>query len=259
MKLLFYPGSKNLKSKKILAHLLPLLRGVEQYREPFAGSGVIGLSVMSRCPQLSYWLNDRDAGLACVWYAARHHGSELVKLVETFTPSVDAFRDFKAELDGLVRPPDQPQEIVEIGFRKLALHQMSHSGFGKGVRGGLRQDTLEKITARWSPEVLAKKLLIIHNRLRRCRAQITGFDFSRLIEDTSRRSCLYLDPPYLGNRFSYYEYEFAPADHHRLAGMLGESPHRFALSHAAIPEIRKLYDWAEIVEIDEQELLIIGK
>jgi site-specific DNA-adenine methylase len=170
---------------------------------------------------------------------------------------VDAFRDFKTQLDGLVRPPDETREIVEMGFQKLALHQMSHSGFGKGVRGGLRQETLEKITARWSPEAISKKLLIIHNRLRRCRVQITGFDFSRLIEDTSRRSCFYLDPPYLENRFGYYEYEFALADHHRLAGLLRESPHRFALSHGHHPEIRRLYDWAEIVEIDEQDLLII--
>jgi site-specific DNA-adenine methylase len=84
--LLFYPGSKNSKLNKILPRLLPLVSGVEEYREPFAGSGVIGLSVMSRCPQLSYWLNDRDPGLACLWYAARHHGPELVKLVETFAP-----------------------------------------------------------------------------------------------------------------------------------------------------------------------------
>jgi site-specific DNA-adenine methylase len=157
MKLLFYPGSKNMKLRKILPHLSPLLKGVEEYREPFVGSGVIGLSVMARFPQLCYWLNDRDPAMACLWYAARHHGRELAKLVETFTPSVDAFRDFKAELDRIVRPPDPPQEIIEIGFRKLALHQMSHSGFGKGVRGGLRQETLEKITARWSPEVIAKK------------------------------------------------------------------------------------------------------
>jgi DNA adenine methylase len=240
--------------------LLPLVaRSADEYREPFVGSGAIGLSVMSHLPQLSYWLNDRDPGMACLWFAVRHYGPELVKRVESFTPTIQAFRDFKANLDALVRPPNEPKEIVEIGFRKLALHQSSHSGFGGGVLGGLQQDAFEKITSRWSSGLIAKNLLIIHNRLWRCRTQITAFDFSRLIEDTSRRACLYLDPPYLGTRFSYHEFRFTPADHDRLAGMLRDAPHRFALSYRDHPTIRRLYDWAEIVEIGEQELLIIGK
>src|SRR5215469_10296398 len=204
MKFIYYPGSQNFQSNNILRHLLPLLDGVEEYREPFVGSGVIGLSVMARCPQLSYWFNDRDPSMACAWYAVRHHGPELVKLIDTFTPTTDAFWNFKAELDVLARPPDLPQEIVEIAFKKLALHQMSHSGFGAGIRGGLRQENFIKITSRWSPASITKKLLIIHNRLRRCRAEITGFDFARLIEDTSRRSCLYVDPPYPGNQSNFY-------------------------------------------------------
>jgi hypothetical protein len=47
-------------------------------------------------------------------------------------------------------------------------------------------------------------------------------------------------------------------DHSRLADALQNSPHSFALSHSDHQEIRRLYDWAEVVEIDEQELLIIG-
>jgi DNA adenine methylase len=214
---------------------------------------------MARCPQLSYWFNDRDPGVATLWYAVRHHGPELVKLVQSFTPSVSGFREFKAELDVLVRPPDLPQEIVEIAFKKLALHQMSYSGFGAGIRGGLRQESFVKITSRWSPESIAKKLFIIHNRLRRCRAEITGLDFARLIENTSKRSCLYVDPPYLGNQSNFYEYQFSLADHDRLAGTLRESPHRFALSHGDHPAVRRLYNWADIVEIDDRDLLIIRK
>jgi DNA adenine methylase len=261
---LYLPGAKSRQRHLILTHLLPLLTNEVEFREPFVGSGAIGLAVMARCPGLSYWLNDRDPCMACVWWSLRYHGPDLIKLIDSYDPNPDDFHAFKVELGGLIRPPDDPAEIVRIGFMKFALHQTSHSGYGSGVRGGNRQEIHTKMTARWKVDRIAKKILIIANRLRRCDVRITGYDCCHLIdkcvsERHRSKAFIYLDPPYLGNRSGFYSHRMSVEDHTRLADALQNSAHSFALCHSDHQEIRRLYDWAEIVEIDDAKLLIIGR
>lgn len=75
-------------------------------------------------------------------------------------------------------------------------------------------------------------------------------------EDTIRHSnsVIYADPPFYGVEFCYEHQgepeRFPVRNHHRLAECLRKHPHGFVLSYGDCPEIRELYDWADIQEID---------
>ncbi len=261
---LYLPGAKSRQRHLIMPVLLPLLRDADEYREPFVGSGVIGLAVMAQCPQLSFWINDRDAALTCLWWSLRHRGPEIVKLIEAFEPNPDAFDKFHAELDALANCPDDPTEIIRTGFMKFVLHQTSHSGYGSGVRGG-KQYVNTKITERWQVDRITKKILIIANRLRRCDVRITGYDWSRLmnecIKDAQRsRVFFYFDPPFLMDnpewQQHYYRHSFSDDDHIRLAEALQELRHTWALSLGDHHRVWQLYRWARIRPIGTRNLLI---
>jgi site-specific DNA-adenine methylase len=235
---LYYMGAKARQLPEIMPRLLPLLEQADEFREPFAGSGVVSLAVMARCPRLSFWLNDRDPAMACLWWALRYHGSKLVKLIEAFEPTPEAFQAFKVETESLVNPPDDPNEIIRIGFMKFARHQVSHSGYGSGIRGGRHQEVFTKMGARWNGDRIRKNMLIIANRLNRCDVRITGYDWYRLLDgDPNKRICYYLDPPYLLNQNDcdqkYYSYGFEDEDHARLAEMLKLTPHRWVLTSSS--------------------------
>ena len=177
---LYYMGAKARQLPEIMPRLLPLLEQADEFREPFAGSGVVSLAVMARCPRLSFWLNDRDPAMACLWWALRYHGPELVKLLEAFEPTPETFQALKVETDSLVNCPDDLNEIIRIGFMKFARHQVSHSGYGSGIRGGRYQEVFA-IGSRWNVERIRNNLLIISNRLRRCDVRVTGYDWCRLL------------------------------------------------------------------------------
>jgi DNA adenine methylase len=73
----------------------------------------------------------------------------------------------------------------------------------------------------------------------------TSLDFAEVIEDTSCRCLLYLDPPYwvAGNKL--YQCGFSKDDHERLASLLKTTTHDWVLSYDDCPEIRGTYNWAK--------------
>jgi len=197
--------------------------------------------------------------VTCLWWGLRHRGLELIKLIETFEPRAEAFFTFKAELDALANCPNDPTEIVRVGFMKLALHRTSQSGFGSGVRGG-KQEFATKIADRWKRDGVRTTALAIANRLQRCKVKITGYDWRKLIDDAQGKIFFYLDPPYVMDnpewQQHYYQHHFADADHSRLAEALKTLTHDWALSLGDHHRVRELYDWARIRKIGARELLI---
>src|SRR5262249_10621209 len=102
-----------------------------EYREPFFGGGSIGLKLLADASSIPrIWINDKDVGIACLWTAVIRHHQDLKELVRSFEPSVKAFYELRDELTAVAAMPAQRDRIVELGFEKLAIHQISYSGLG---------------------------------------------------------------------------------------------------------------------------------
>lgn len=254
MNLFRYPGGKTKLQNIIVGRLFEGdCATPRQYREPFFGGGSMGLAMLSHSQVRSGWINDKDPGIAALWTAVARYPAQLIACVERFCPSVKAFDNFKGELLKVTGVPKDAAALVDIAFKKLAIHQISFSGLGTmsgGPLGGRMQLAADKIDSRWSPRRLCQKIAEFHERFAVVNLPgCTCLDFAALIEDRSCPAILYLDPPYVVQGDKLYQCGFGEADHIRLAELLRKTPHPWVLSYDDCPLVRDLYSWAQIEEV----------
>lgn len=257
MPLIRYPGSKE-KLTQELFRFFPdemILRMWSnaarwEYREPFFGAGAIGFKILGHLHrECAVWLNDFDADLVCLWQAVHKSPNALCGFIHRFKPTTDQFYAFKAS-DGANADCDP----VERGFRKLALHRMSVSGFGVksgGPIGGRNQTGKEyTVDCRWNPSRLKSDVAKLHKQLSKFgNLQITCGDFSTVLSGAKATTFIYLDPPYFEKGSQLYKYPMNDDDHARLAWALRGTPAHWVLSYDDHPRIRELYSWAKFNDL----------
>ena len=254
-----YPGGKSKLKKQIYQRLNEMIQANDfEYREPFFGGGSIGTSFLNENANIQkIWINDFDLGISSLWTSLICYPNLLKSHVKNFKPSVDLFDKYKEELTCSFPVLNSESEIVNFGFKKLAIHQISYSGLGTksgGPLGGRDQKSNYKIDCRWSPEYICKKIDIIHQKFSNISIRnkiCTNLDFSYLINNNECESIIYLDPPYFVKGNDLYQHGFNESDHIRLAECLKNCKHKWLLSYDDCPQIRKIYEWAFIEEISE--------
>lgn len=248
-----YPGGKK-KLRYIISRYLNEYsknKSIE-YREPFFGGGSIGINFILDNPfWKKIWLNDKDSGISNLWTSVIRYPEDLKKIILDFIPSIEKFDEYKFDLLNNDEIYNKKKDILDHGFKKLAIHQMSYSGLGTksgGPLGGRSQESKYKIDCRWSPEYLCKKIDNLHKIFLNLDIKhnvCTNLDFSELILcDTD--SFLYLDPPYYMKGNDLYQHGFSEMDHKRLSDLLRDTKNFWLLSYDDCKEVRDLYSWAEI-------------
>lgn len=253
-----YPGGKTKLAKIIVSKLsdLSFKNNLTEYREPFFGGGSIGINFIQSEHPKSVWINDKDIGIACLWSAIIKDRASFKQFVMNFKPTVASFYKFKNDLLSIQKMPTDLNAVIETGFKKFAIHQISYSGLGTksgGPLGGADQKSQYKIDCRWSPNHVCKKIDKVFALLSKLQIQqnaCTNFDFASIIRDESKQALLYLDPPYYIKGNDLYQKGFTTEDHERLSGLLRATKHRWLLSYDDCPEVRKIYSWAKIDSID---------
>jgi len=256
MALIRYPGSKAKLAQKIWKHFPDEMReplwmqaAMWEFREPFFGAGAIGFLLLEALPpKCAVWLNDKDSGIVSLWQAVQGEHEQLIDLVDRFKPSAEYFYEFKEE-DGRT-----DLGILRQGFRKLALHRMSYSGLGVmsgGPLGGKDQSSAYNVECRWNRETIKKEIARLHKLLARfATLRITCGEFTELVETANEQTFIYLDPPYYEKGPQLYKHAMDAEDHAMLAIGLRKTPARWVLSYDDHAEVRRLYQWATIEEIE---------
>mgnify|MGYP001440887376 CR=1 FL=1 len=253
MSFIRYPGGKSKLRAEILKQLDKQIylggSKIIEYREPFFGGGSIGLKFLEMNPYIhKAWINDKDVGVASLWTSVMRYHDELKRKVVNFVPSVDIFYQYK---DILLS--NQPMDVVELGFMKLAVHQMSFSGLGVmagGPIGGKTQLGNYTIDCRWSADYICNKINKYHALFSRTNMYnniCSSFNFEKVLEDDIDDNALvYIDPPYYVKGNDLYIVKFEKSDHMRLAELLKCAKYRWLLSYDDCEEVRELYNWAVI-------------
>ena len=257
MSMFRYPGGKKRRAKHIVHELTRLCDGrITDYGEPFLGGGSIGLALLRSHSGIErVRINDADPGVASFWTAVLQRPGSLKDRIREFSPSVDAFYQFKADLGEVDAVPAEADDIVEVGFEKLALNRISFSGLGAmagGPLGGRHQLGNRGIASRWNPERLCREIDDAHDLF--SKVEVVGGcctcrDFEELVDHDEESGLAYLDPPFYKAGPMLYQRAFTQDDHERLAAVLRGSRHRWLLSYDDAPAIRDLYDWADIQEV----------
>ncbi len=227
-------GGKKLLAQRICAILASTPH--DAYAEPFVGMGGVFLRRTMR-PRVET-INDVSGDVVNLFRIIQRHPEALFTELR-WRPAM------RVEFDRLreVRVTDLTD--VERAARFLYLQTLAYAGKVRGRSFGC--DPIQGHP--FNIHRLEPRLRRLHERL--AGVVIEHLDWSDFIPRYDRPGTLfYLDPPYWGSEDDYGAGLFAPADFASLAEQLRGIAGRFVLSINDVPEIRALFEWAEIAEVE---------
>ncbi|MBW4581367.1 MAG: DNA adenine methylase [Tildeniella nuda ZEHNDER 1965/U140] len=239
-----YPGGKSKALDKIIPYI-PL--SINEYREPFVGGGSVFLAVKqlfgSRIKQ--YWLNDLNFDLYCFWLAAKDDIAELVDEVDKIKQKYTNQKYTNGrELFNYFTCPDLKLSEFERAVRFFVLNRITFSGTVDS--GGYSQQAFERRFTDSSIERLRN--LSVHL----ASIRITNGDYENLLFQDGEKVFIFLDPPYLSatqsKLYGFRGQLHTSFDHERFAKNMRACRHRWLITYDDSPEIRKLFDFANITE-----------
>jgi DNA adenine methylase len=256
-----YPGGKTWLVPRIRQWLRN--RHPSEFIEPFAGGGIVSLTVANESLAAHILMCELDIEVAAVWKTVFGTDAEwLANRILQFNLSVDAV---KSELNKSHRSDR------ELAFKTLLKNRTFHGGILAPGSALLKHGENGKgIASRWYPDTLAKRISV----LAQLRDRITfvngdGFD---LIESNLKvpDAALFVDPPYTagGKRAGKRLYNHYDMDHDRLFSLCARFKGDLLMTYDDAAEVRSLakshnLEWKLVAmkntHHEEMSELLIGK
>jgi DNA adenine methylase len=230
-----YPGGKTWLVPRVRQWLQRLRCKPAVFVEPFAGGGIISLTVAMEGLAERVVMVERDASVAAVWRVILEGDAEaLIRRILTFEMSRNRV------VDELAREPDS---LEQRAFQTILRNRAQRGGImapgASLVKNGERG---RGITSRWYPETLAKRIRNITEH--RDRIEFVEGDAFEVIPRYSKRAttAFFVDPPYTaggksaGSRLYLHNY----VDHARLFHLMAQAAGYCMLTYDDAPEPRAL-------------------
>lgn len=228
-----YPGSKYNASKFIE----PFWANIEfeEYREPFLGGGAVFFK-MPKHP-LSI-LNDLDEELINCYKIVQDE--TLIKRLKTDASCVTPTREW---FDALKKT--MPEDLYGRALRYFLINRTAYSGIMHLPNWGFHP------TKSVQPDKWAERLELAHNKLVG-NVELTNLHFRDIIcKPSNNKVWMFIDPPYFAaDQKRAYQKSFSTEDHIELAELLHKTPFMFCLTYDNCPQIKELYGWANIYELE---------
>lgn len=238
-----YPGGKAKLSSFIIEVLHHNDLKEPHYLEPYAGGAGAALRLLFEEYVESITINDADLRIRCFWIAITKHTDAFLGLLENVEVNIEEWyrqREVYRNCD--------LRKVLKVGFATFFLNRTNRSGIihNSGPIGGYDQTGNYKIDARFNREQLARRIQrigIYSDRIR-----VDGIDGLSLLKKTnqnwlySKRTFVYLDPPYYGKGANLYMNPFTHKHHVQLAEYL-RSPKNFPwiMTYDNVEAIKELY------------------
>ncbi len=225
-------GKRNL-AKRICS----ILDGIpcSTYAEPFVGMGGIFLRRTSR-PRAEV-INDAGRDVANLFRILQRHYPQFLEVLR-FQLTI------RAEFNRLIDTNPDTLTDLERAARFLYLQRTAFGGKVSGRNFGVQTGR----PARFNLTTLEPMLEDLHSRLAGVTIECLDFgDFIRRYDTPD--TLFYLDPPYWGSEGDYGKQIFSRQDFRRLADILTGLKGRFLMSINDVPEIRSLFSWARLEEV----------
>jgi DNA adenine methylase len=236
-----YPGGKG----KLAAYVKKIIvdNGLcdGEYVEPYAGGAAIALELLFQKYVSKIRINDVSHHVYSFWKSVLNDTDELCRLVKNTRISV-ASRDRQKKIFANQRDYDH----LRVGFATFFLNRTNRSGIlNGGVIGGRDQTGPWKIDARYNADELVFRIESIAKMRKKIR--LTHSDAILFLKHGlprwSKKSLVYLDPPYFEQgRQLYYDY-YQSKDHKEVANFVAEkmNDRSWIVSYDNVAAIKKLY------------------
>lgn len=228
-----YPGSK-FNAAKYIAPFWNLIEH-DEYREPFLGSGAIFFTK----PKANInWLNDIDSELIITFKVIQHpkHRKELIKLIQRYNPSKENFEELKKH---------KPKNKIEIACKYFLINRTAYSGIMNLPNWGFHP------TKSVQPHQWPHRIEVAGEKLEGVKITHMDYEYIFNTKKGGRQIFYFIDPPYFkADQKRAYVYSFNIEDHMKLLENLKSLRDYFCLTYDNCEEIKKLYNWANVHEIE---------
>jgi DNA adenine methylase len=231
-----YPGGKTWLVPYIRRWLSSLSSPPTEFIEPFAGGGIVSLTVAAE------WLADHitmvelDEQVATVWQAIldAEDSEWLGQQIVCFNPTPDAIRA------ALARPAIEP---LERAFQTILKNRVNRGGILAHGAGMVKNGEAGKgLISRWYPVTLRKRI----SEIAAMRSRITFIQGDGLAVMAAHISAVdtafFIDPPYTvaGKRAGNRLYTHNDIDHEKLFALAAEVAGSVLLTYDDTEEVRSL-------------------
>lgn len=227
-----YPGGKT--------WLVPRIRRWLKNRpvsfiEPFAGGGIISLTVAAENLADHVIMVEIDEQVAAVWKVIIEGDAEwLAKRIVTFELTPESLTEVLAS---------KPRTIRDKAFQTILKNRTFHGGILAAGSAPLKYGENGKgISSRWYAETLKRRILdIVAIRERISFVEADGFDVIRENAGESR-AAFFIDPPYTagGKRAGRRLYTHSSLDHEKLFSLTSEVSGDFLMTYDDAQDVREL-------------------
>jgi DNA adenine methylase len=230
-----YPGGKTWLVPQIRCWLGSLATRPSLLVEPFAGGGIVGLTVAFERLADRVLLVELDEQIASVWQALLNGEAEWL---------ADRILGFKMTYESVTEELNKSGgSLREVAFRTLLRNRTSHGGimargaglikYGEGGRG---------IASRWYPLTLARRVRDI-GRIRDKIEFVHGDGLNVMREYVERRDAVFfIDPPYTaaGKKAGTRLYTYNELDHEALFTLAGTLHDDFLMTYDNAEGVRAM-------------------
>lgn len=228
-----YPGGKTWLVPRIRQWLKQPAR---EFMEPFAGGGIVSLTVAAEHLADHVTMVELDEQVAAVWATLikEGDGAWLAERIVRFDLTHDSLRDALAKEAGSVR---------ERAFQTILKNRTFRGGILAPGAAPLKQGENGKgIRSRWYPETLKRRIIDI-DAIRHRLTFIEG-DGMEIIKQNAHRTdvTFFVDPPYTvaGKRAGQRLYKNADLNHQELFRLMSTVAGDFLMTYDETGEVREL-------------------
>ena len=230
-----YPGGKTWLVPRIRQWLTGLPLRPEEFFEPFAGGGIISLTVAFERLADHVTLVELDDQVGAVWQAILgDDGPWLAQAISNFILTPEAVKEMLSRTDLPLR---------EKAFQTILKNRISRGGILAPGAGMMKNGEDGKgLKSRWYPGTLKKRILnivAIQDRL----AFLEGDGIQVLRQNASRQDAVFfIDPPYTasGKKAGSRLYTHFELDHEELFRVTRKLAGDFLMTYDDADEVRDL-------------------
>ncbi len=226
-----YPGGKTWLIPYIRDWLNSQKSKPSCFVEPFAGGGIVSLTVGFENLASHVIFSELDPGVASVWKVILNGNAEwLAKQILAFSLSEENARDILSS---------SPKEIRQLAFQTILRNRVQRGGIMAPGAGLVKTgENGRGINSRWYPETLARRIREIN--LKRHRFSFLETDAFKLIREhqSETDTCFYIDPPYtIAARRLYAAWD---VDHEKLFSEMAKCKGDFLMSYDNTAEVVRM-------------------
>ncbi len=230
-----YPGGKTWFVPYLRCWMKSLPRRPRRFVEPFAGGGIVGLTVAAEGLAERVILGELDAAVAAVWRVMLSDDAEWL------CARIADFRMSRANVEAELSKP--PAELRELAFQTILRNRTQRGGILAPGAALVRQGEQGKgVGSRWYPDTLIRRIGDIHAM--RDRLEFHQCDaFELLAKHRHQTTCaFFVDPPYTagGKRAGSRLYRHSQISHRSLFAMMSKVRGPVLMTYDDAPEVRQL-------------------